>query len=350
MQPDRIDLRSDTITQPTPEMRTAMAEAVIGDDLHGEDPTTRRLEALSAEMLGKEAALFVPSGTMANLVAFLVLARPGSEIILEEKSYTYWSEAGSWARYGGLQARLLKGERGLPTLEAIQAAIRPRDLFEPPTGGMCLENPHNWAGGVVISPEQTTAVADLVHAHAVPLYVDGARLFNAAVARERPVSDFVSSADAAMFCLMKGLCCPAGAVLVGEAAFIEAARFTRQSLGGGLAMPGVLAAAGIVALENMVARLAEDHRHARLLAERVHALGSPLQVDPRAVETNMVFVDVSAFIPGREWFLARLEARGVLAWGILDRWVRFVTHYGIEEAHILQVEKAIEETLREARA
>ncbi len=346
--PSLIDLRSDTITQPTPEMRRAMAEAVIGDDLHGEDPTTRRLEEMCAERLGKEKALFVASGTMADLIALLVLCKPGSEVILEENSYTYWSEAGSWARFGGLQARLLKGVDGLPPLEAVRAAIRPHDLFEPATGVICLENPHNWAGGLIISPEATAAVAQLAHQQDVPLYVDGARIFNASVASGRPVSQFAAPADAIMFCLMKGLCCPVGAILAGEAGFIEKARFTRQSLGGGMAMPGVLAAAGVVAMQSMIERLAEDNENARQLAEGIVKLNGSIHVDLQKVQTNMVFVDMRDFKPGREWFLAQLEEEGVKAWGILDRWVRFVTHYGIENEDIRQALKAIERVLRRA--
>ena len=341
-----IDLRSDTITQPTPQMRQAMAEAIIGDDLHGEDPTTKRLEEMSAERMGKEAALFVASGTMGNLLAFLVLCHPGSELIMEANSYTYWSEAGSWARFGGLQARLLKGNQGLPSLVDIQAAIRPKDLFEPPTGAYCLENPHNWAGGVIVSIEQTQAIADLLNQHHVPLYIDGARIFNAAVASGRAASNFAAPAEAIMFSISKGLCCPVGAVIAGSASFIEQARFIRQALGGGMAMPGILAAAGIVALETMIDRLAEDHANARLLAEEIIKLGSPLRIDMSIVQTNMVFVDISAYPPGRTWLLDQLAQQGVQCWGILDKWIRFVTHYGIVEEDIQHTVRVIREVLR----
>jgi threonine aldolase len=341
-----IDLRSDTITQPTPAMRRAMAKAEIGDDLHGEDPTTHRLEEMSAEILGKEAALFVASGTMADLIAFLVLCKPGSEIIMEENSYTYWSEAGGWARFGGLASRRLKGVMGVPSLKDIENAIRPHDLFEPPTGAICVENPHNWAGGVIIPIETVQSIADVGHRHGVPLYVDGARLFNAAVAMGKRASSLAAPADAVMFCLSKGLCCPVGAILAGSKAFVEKARFTRQALGGGMAMPGILAAAGIVALETMVDRLAEDNANARLLAEGIAALKSGLIVDLRMVQTNMVFVDVSRLKPGRQWFLSELEARGVKAWGILDRWVRFVTHYGIAPRDIEHAVRIVAEVTR----
>jgi len=341
-----VDLRSDTITQPTPQMRQAMAEAIIGDDLHGEDPTTRRLEEMSAERMGKEASLFVASGTMGNLLAFLVLCHPGSELIMEANSYTYWSEAGSWARFGGLQARLLKSERGLPSLADIQAAIRPKDLFEPPTGAYCLENPHNWAGGVIISIKQTQTIADLLNQHNVPLYIDGARIFNAAIASGVSASTYAKPAEAIMFSISKGLCCPVGAVIAGSSGFIEQARFTRQALGGGMAMPGILAAAGVVALETMVDRLAEDHLNARLLAEGIAMLSSPLQVDMSMVQTNMVFVDVSAFPAGREWLLEKLSERGIKCWGILDKWIRFVTHYGIVEEDIRHTLKVMNEVLR----
>jgi threonine aldolase len=328
-----IDLRSDTVTLPTDEMYAAMARAPLGDDVMGEDPTVRRLEEAAAARLGKEAGLFLPSGTMANLAALMAHTRRGDEVILEAESHIFYYEAGGLAVAGALMPRTLRGVRGALTPEQVADAIRPDDVHFPRTGLVCLENTHNRAGGTVLSVEQTQAVCAVAHAAGVPVHLDGARLFNAALALGVDAADLAAPVDSVMFSLSKGLSAPVGSMLVGSQAFIAAARRARKLLGGGMRQAGVLAAAGLVALERMVDRLAEDHAHARLLAERLAEVPG-IAIDLATVQTNIVNFRTEPCGLEAAAFTARLRERGVLA-GARDRWtIRLVTHRHITAADV----------------
>ncbi len=327
--PERVvDLRSDTVTVPTAEMYEAMMKAPLGDDVLEEDPTINRLEALAAEKLGKEAALFVCTGTMGNLIALVTHTRRGAEVIIEENSHIYWHEAAGMAVVGSLLPRRLPGKMGALSAAQVEEAIRPVDVHEPPTGLVCLENTHNHAGGTVISAAQIGAVAAVAHRHGLPLHIDGARIFNAAVAANTPVATLVKEADSVTFCLSKGLSCPAGSLLVGSKDFIRRARHVRKMLGGGMRQAGVLAAAGIVALETLVDRLADDHRNATRLALGIQATGK-LSVDMPTVQTNMVYFELPEQGEEAAAFVARLTQAGVKSLPMAKRQIRLVTHRGI---------------------
>ena len=342
-----IDLRSDTITRPTPAMREAMARAEVGDDVYGEDPTVNRLEAMAAEILGKEAGLFVASGTMGNLVALLAHCRRGDEVILGDKSHTFRYEQGGMAALGGIVPHLIPNrEDGTMALEAIEAAIRPYNIHFPRSRLVALENTHNVCHGVPLTAEYTQAVGDLAHAHGLKLHIDGARIFNAEAALGVPARELAAPADSVTFCLSKGLCAPVGSVLVGDGDFIARARRARKLVGGGMRQAGVLAAAGIVALEEMRPRLAEDHRRARRLAEGWRALDG-LEVPP--VHTNMIYFSLEEAVPmTAAQLVERLKARGVLLLAVGRRTFRAVTHYWIDDAAVEQAIAAMAEVLAEA--
>ncbi len=284
---DVVDLRSDTLTLPTQAMRDAMARAEVGDDVWEEDPTVRRLEELAARRTGKEAALFVASGTQGNLVSVLAQTRPSQEIILDADSHIFNYEGASSATFGGVQTLALKTERGFLTPEQVREHIRPSNIHIPVTGLVCLENTHNRHGGTCCAPEEIEGVAAVAHAAGVPVHLDGARIFNAAVALGRPVGDFTRQVDSVTFCLSKGLAAPVGSLVCGSRELILRARRVRKMLGGGMRQVGVLAAAGLVALESMVDRLAEDHANARRLAEGVARLPR-VRLDLGKVQTNIV--------------------------------------------------------------
>ena len=289
---DFVDLRSDTLTLPTPEMREAMARAEVGDDVWGEDPTVQRLEAMAAARLGKEAGLFVASGTMGNLVSVVAHTRAGQEVVVDFDSHVYNNEVAGGTVVGNVQMHPVKTAHGFLTPEQVAEALRPANIHIPPTGLVCIENTHNRHGGTCCTPEDIAAVAAVAHAAGVPVHVDGARLFNAAVALRRDAREFARPADSVTFCLSKGLGAPVGSVVCGPAPFIERARRVRKMVGGGMRQAGVLAAAGVVALERMVERLAEDHANARRLAEAL-ATRPGLTVDLASVQTNIVIVRVS---------------------------------------------------------
>jgi threonine aldolase len=337
---DTIDLRSDTVTVPTPAMRQAMATAIVGDDVYGEDPTINRLQEMAAVMLGHEAGLFVPSGTMGNLAAVLAHCGRGDEVILGDKSHTFRYEAGGISALGGVHSyQVLNQPDGTLALDAIQDAIRPDDPHFPVTRLVALENTHNRCGGVVLSPDYIRAVSDLAHQHGLRLHIDGARVFNAAAALGCSVKELSTPADSITFCLSKGLCAPVGSVLCGSREFITRAHRIRKQLGGGMRQAGILAAAGIVALETMVDRLVEDHERARLLAHGLQQNPSIL-LDPGTPYSNMVFCSLADQVPwDGELVAARLKEKGVLVGGVGSRRFRLVTHYWIDNP---AVERAVE--------
>jgi len=288
---DIVDLRSDTLTLPTPEMREAMARAEVGDDVWEEDPTVKRLEAMAAERLGKEAGLFVASGTMGNVVSVVSHTRAGQEVVLDLDSHIFNYEVAGAAVIGSVQMRPVKTARGFLSPEQVREAIRPENIHLPPTGLVCVENTHNRHGGTCCTPEEISAVAAVAHGASVPVHLDGARLFNAAVALRREAREFTRDVDSVTFCVSKGLAAPVGSVICGSAVFIARARRVRKMLGGGMRQAGVIAAAGIVSLERMVNRLAEDHATARTLAEGIARLPG-LRVDLASVQTNIVIFAV----------------------------------------------------------
>lgn len=337
----KIDLRSDTVTKPTEEMLRAMAEAEVGDDVYREDPTVNRLEAIAAEILGKEAALFVTSGTQGNQVAVLTHCVNGDEVIAEADSHIFYYEGGAMSALAGVQTRTLVGERGALRAEEVERAIRGNNIHFPRTKLICLENTHNRAGGAVISVEQMKSVYDIAQKHGVPVHLDGARLFNAAVAQGVAVSELSAFADTVQICLSKGLSAPVGSILAGERAFIEEARWWRKKLGGGLRQAGYLAAPGIIALTQMTERLAEDHERAQQLAKGLRQLS--LQVEQ--VESNIVLVNTGSIGQTAVAFLKRLEEKGVLAVDFDEYVIRFTTHRHIRDQHIKTVVEAVEELL-----
>ncbi|MGE5528364.1 MAG: low-specificity L-threonine aldolase [Patescibacteria group bacterium] len=343
----RIDLRSDTVTKPTPAMRAAMARAEVGDDVYGEDPTVRELEELGAAMMGKEAALFVASGTMGNQVAVMTHAGRGEEIIVEAEAHLYYYEAGALAVLAGVQVWPIRGERGFLPPALIAAGIRGDNLHFPRTALLCLENTHNRHGGAVLTAARTEAMALEAHRRGVPVHLDGARIFNAAAALGVPAAELAAPADSVMFCLSKGLCAPVGSLLAGGRAFIDKARRHRKQLGGGMRQAGILAAAGILALREMTGRLAEDHANARILAEGLAAIRG-IGLDPDNVQTNIVVFDVAPLGLTSEAFLAELERRGVAGVGFGPTLVRFVTHHGVDRGQIEAALKAVAEVAREA--
>ena len=326
-----VDLRSDTVTHPSPEMRRAMYEAELGDDVYGEDPTLNALEAKAAERLGKEAAVFVASGTMGNLVSVLSHAQRGDEIILGNKAHIFRSEAGGVSALGGVSFHTIPNdERGMLDLNDIQAAVRPNDPHMPRTALVCLENTQNMCGGATLTQDDMRSVADVAHANGIPVHVDGARIFNAAVALEAPVSELVKDVDSVTFCLSKGLSCPIGSIIVGSEDYILEARRWRKMVGGSMRQVGVIAAAGLVALDNMVERLAEDHSNARKLAHGLAEIPG-ISIEPESLPTNLVFFDVER--EDRDDLHRQLVERGVKGGGGQRRW-RYVTHYGITESDI----------------
>ncbi len=330
-----IDLRSDTVTQPTPAMREAMDTAQVGDDVYGEDPTVNRLQEMAADMLGKERALFVPSGTMGNLASILAHCQRGDEVILGDKAHTFLFEAGGISALGGVHSCQLPNQSdGTLDLERIYQAIRPDDVHDPITRLVALENTHNRCGGVVLNADYIKAVSKLAHENHLKLHIDGARIFNAAIALGKPASTLAAPADSLTFCLSKALSAPVGSVIVGERDFIQRAHRIRKMLGGGMRQAGVLAAAGIVALETMIDRLSEDHARARRLAEDLGRIPG-LTLDLGMPQTNMVFVSLSPETGlNAELVTARLKKRGVLVGDVGVRQFRLVTHCWIRDADI----------------
>ncbi|MEJ5312756.1 MAG: low-specificity L-threonine aldolase [Anaerolinea sp.] len=342
-----IDLRSDTVTHPTPEMRQAMAQAEVGDDVMGEDPTVNRLEELAAEKLGKEAGLFIPSGTMGNLAAILTHCGRGDEMIVGHLSHTYLFEAGGSAALGGVHPFVVPNQPdGTLRLDDLRKAVREDDPHYPTSRLIILENTHNRCGGVVLTPEYMQVVGAFAREKQLKLHVDGARIFNAAVALQVPVADLVRDADSVTFCLSKGLCAPVGSVLCGSREFIYRARRIRKQLGGGMRQAGILAAAGIIALEKMVDRLAEDHDRARLLAERLCGVKGLVVENPHP-QTNMVYLCLEEGISvDAPEVSAELEKLGVKVDWVDARRFRLVTHYWVNDEDIHRAVAAFAQVLR----
>lgn len=327
-----VDLRSDTVTKPTQAMRAAMAAAEVGDDVYREDATVNRLQEMAAERMGKEAGLFVPSGTMGNLAAVLAHCGRGDEVILGNLGHTFLFEAGGIAALGGVASYVLPTlPDGTLLVADIRAAIRSDDVHNPVTRLITLENTHNRCGGVPLSAAYTDEVGQLAHAHGLSLHLDGARIFNAAAALKTPAARLVQAADSVTFCLSKALCAPVGSVLCGSHAFIERARRIRKQLGGGMRQAGVLAAAGIIALDHMVDRLEEDHCRAQTLARGLGEIAG-LLLENAAPPTNMVFARLADDLPfTASQVAARLKEQGVLVGAVGERRFRLVTHHGINE-------------------
>ena len=343
-----IDLRSDTVTLPTEEMLEAIRHAKLGDDVYSEDPTVNRLEEMAAERLGKEAALLVASGTMANLVSLMCNAKRGELVILESESHMYWYEVGGVSAVAGLLPWPLKSKFGALDPEDVEAAIKPRNIHFPEPALVCVEDTHNRHGGTIVTPERLKAISEVAGVHGLRVYMDGARLFNAAVALKIDVKEFAKHVDNLMFCLSKGLSCPVGSLVVGTRDFVEKARKIRKLLGGGMRQAGVIAAPGIIALEKMVGRLEDDHRNARFLAEgmtRIDGLG----VDLERVQTNMVLFSVDDLGVGDAPFVSALMDKGVLAAAIAKNRIRLVTHRGIEREHVEKALNAIENVVANIR-
>lgn len=328
-----IDLRSDTVTVPTPAMRRAMAEAAVGDDVYGEDPTVNELERLAAAKVGKEAALFVPSGTMANQIGVMLHAGPGEEVLVEAEAHIYYYEQGGIGALAGAQPRPIPTPDGRLTPELLAAALRPKNIHFPRTKLLCLENTHNRSGGRVLSVEATRSLAELAHRRGLAVHLDGARIFNASVALGVPVTELTGPADTVAFCLSKGLAAPVGSLLAGPSDLIERARWHRKRLGGGMRQAGILAAAGILALTEMVDRLAEDHANARYLAEGLNALGG-YRVDLDSVETNMVVCHLTGSRRDAAAEVERWREAGILVNAIGPSTLRLVTHKDVDRADV----------------
>lgn len=340
-----IDLRSDTVSLPTPAMRQAMADAEVGDDVYGEDPSINRLQAMSANLMGKEAGLFIPSGTMGNLIAILAHCGRGDEVILGNQAHTFLFEAGGISALGGVHSCQIPNQPdGSLDLDDIRHAVRPNDPHHPITRLISIENTHNRCGGVPLSANYTQAVSELAQEYHLQVHLDGARIFNAAVAQGIPARELTKPVDSVTFCLSKGLCAPVGSVLCGSAEFIERAHRVRKQLGGGMRQAGVLAAAGIVALETMINRLEEDHQHARKLAGLLAQIPGIL-LDPGTPFTNMVFFRIDKnIIPTTAGQVAERMAEFGIKLGVTGRFrFRLVTHYWIDDQAIeLTAEKLAE--------
>jgi len=341
-----VDLRSDTVTRPTPAMRRAMAEAEVGDDVYAEDPTVNRLQARAAEVFGREAALFFPSGSMANLTAIKTWTRPGTEVICEGHAHIYLYEMAAVSAIAGCMPNTVPTAEGVLTWELIEPAIRPHIYYRAQTALIELENTHNMHGGTVYPPGIIDDICERAHAAGIPVHLDGARIFNASVATGRSVGDITRKLDSVMFCLSKGLGAPVGSMLVGSRDFIERARVTRKLLGGGMRQAGVLAAAGLVALEESPKGLHRDHENARHLAEGLSRLPG-VTIDPKKVVTNILIFDVTGTGRTAADICAALGKQNILAGPTGKYAIRMVTHYDVDRAGIDRALAAMGEILTE---
>jgi len=343
-----IDLRSDTVTLPTPSMREAIYRAELGDDVFGEDPTTNQLEEMAAERMGKEAALLVASGTMGNLVCTLTHCRRGEEVILGDRSHTFLYEAGGMSTLGGIHPHTISNQPdGTMRLEDIEGAIRGDNVHFPQTRLICLENTHNRCSGSALTSEYIDSAAALAKEHGLSVHLDGARIFNAAVALGVDVKELTANVDSLSFCLSKGLSAPVGSVVCGSSEFIAEARRARKVLGGGMRQAGVIAAAGIKALEEMVDRLAEDHKNARRLAEGIESI-SGLSIELAKVQTNIIYFELNEDRMTPKELVTELNKKEVKLLAVGARRLRAVTHYGINAEDIDLTVKALGEVMKAA--
>jgi len=331
-----IDLRSDTVTKPSKEMLESILNAELGDDVYGEDPTVNKLEEMAAKKMGKEDALLVTSGTQGNLISVMANTSKGEEVILESESHIYYYEVGGIAAVANLLVKSIKGKMGVLDPEDVEDAIRPKNIHMPITSLVCIENTHNRAGGTVWKPEQIKAVSDVVEDKGLKLYMDGARIFNSAVAQNIDVRKMTRYVDNVMFCLSKSLACPVGSMICGTEEFIEKARKYRKMFGGGMRQAGIIAAPGIIALESMVERLKEDHENAKILARGLKDLN--FRIDLKRVQTNIVVFEVE----NSEKFISKINNHGIKASNFGKGKVRMVTHYGIEKEDIKYVLDTLE--------
>ena len=343
-----IDLRSDTVTLPTQEMREAIYRADLGDDVFGEDPTTNRLEKMAAELIGKEASLLVPSGTMGNLVCVLTHCARGEEVILGDQSHTFLNEAGGMSALGGIHPHILPNQPdGTIRLEEIAAAIRGNNVHFPRTRLICLENTHNRCYGSPLTPEYIDEVAELARRHSLSVHLDGARIFNAAVALGVNVKELTRSVDSLIFCLSKGLSAPVGSMVCGTSGFIAEARRARKVLGGGMRQTGIIAGAGIIALEKMMERLKEDHLNARRLAEGITKIPG-LSIDIERIKTNIIYFDLTSDRLKPAEFITQLGKKGIKLLGTGPSRFRVVTHYGISSEDVDATLLALNQVMEEA--
>ncbi|PIP71453.1 MAG: low-specificity L-threonine aldolase [Nitrospinae bacterium CG22_combo_CG10-13_8_21_14_all_47_10] len=342
-----IDLRSDTLTQPTPTMRQAMANAKVGDDVFEEDPTLKKLEALAAKKTGKESALFVPSGTMGNLISVLSHCQRGDEVLLGDRSHIFLHEVGGMSALGGVHPRTLpNNEDGTLPLPLVEQSIRKLDIHYPLTRLICLENTHNHCQGSPLSPEYMASMAALAEKHGLKIHLDGARLFNAAVALDIEVEALTRHADSVMFCLSKGLSAPVGSLVCGDRNFIQRARKNRKMVGGGMRQAGHLAAAGLIALENMVERLKDDHLHAGLLAEKLASIDG-IELDQTQVKTNIIFFKLNHPKIDGDTFLTLLEERSIKILMVDPGVFRAVLHREVSREQVQTVAQTIHSILIE---
>jgi threonine aldolase len=344
-----VDLRSDTVTRPTPAMRRAMAEAEVGDDVYAEDPTINRLQARAAEIFGREAALYFPSGSMANLTAIKTWTRPGTEVICEAQAHIYLYEMAAMCAIAGCMPNTVPADSGTLTWDLIEPLIRPHIYYRAQTALIELENTHNMHGGTVYPPAISDDICDRAHAAGLPVHLDGARIFNAATALGKPVAEITKKFDSVMFCLSKGLGAPVGSMLVGSGDFIAKARITRKLLGGGMRQAGVLAAAGLVALEETPKRLHLDHQNAKHLAEGLAKIPG-VAIDPKKVVTNILIFDVAASGKTAADVVAELARQGILSGATGKTTIRMVTHFDVDRAGIDRALAAIATVLAKRAA
>ncbi|OLD57508.1 MAG: low specificity L-threonine aldolase [Acidobacteria bacterium 13_1_20CM_2_57_8] len=340
-----IDLRSDTVTKPSPEMRRAMAEAEVGDDVFLEDPTINRLQDRAAHIFGREAALFVPSGSMGNLTCIIAQTRPGQEIICEEAGHVYNYEMASMSAIAGVLPRIVTGQDGILSWETISKAIRPKIYYRPQTALISLENTHNMAGGTVYPTKLALEICDKAHDLGIPVHLDGARIFNAATYLGEDVAEMTKKFDSVQFCLSKGLGAPVGSLIVGSRVFIERCRSIRKMLGGGMRQAGVLAAAGLVALEKGPRRLQIDHDNAKFLATQLAGIPG-ITLDPAKVQTNIVIFDLKKSGSSSADFLQALAKRNVLAVPVDNERVRMVAHLDVDRTGIETAANSVREVLK----
>jgi len=338
-----IDLRSDTVTLPTQEMLEAVKNAKLGDDVYEEDPTVKQLQDLAAEKMGKEAALLVTSGTQANLISLMSNCNRGEQVFLEAQSHIYWYEVGGVSTVAGLFPWTIQANGSIFNPEQVEAAIRPSNIHYPSPSLVCVENTHNRYGGLIVTPNQLENLNKVAKKHGLKLYMDGARIFNAAVALKIDIKELTKHVDNLMFCLSKGLSCPIGSIIVGSQEFIDKARKNRKLLGGGMRQAGIIAAPGIVAMESMIDRLAEDHENAQYLAMKLSKI-KHVTIDLSKVQTNIVtfFLDPSI---NSDLFVAKLKENNILGLTQSKNTIRLVTHRGIEHRQIERVSSVICEIL-----